>query len=461
MVPENNNKVKVPSPMRICWCGNTEFLPFNSDYGECRACRTLVFLKDMPPEQLLVLDDDNDYYGKHYWLEHQRNELGLADIYTRARTDLPERNLHWLKTLMKYCLPPAKVLELGCSHGSFVALMQQAGYDACGLEMSPWVVEFGKKTFEVPISVGPIEDQGIPTGSYDVIILMDVLEHLPNPNDTMAHCLKILKPDGLLLIQTPQFKEGINFSTLANTDDDFLKMLIPEEHIFLFSIQSVIKLFDQLGAPQIRFEPAIFGHYDMFFVVGREPLITHDQSEIETALSRTPNGRMALALLDLRQKELDLTKQLEILEADRMTRGKQIDLLTSIVKKLEAESKSRFKQIETLNEILQESEADRTARGEQIDLLTSMVKNFEAESESRFKQIETLNGILKDTEAERLAQYENNEKLSVIVNELKEDLLIQDKMIETLKRELRVLFSRPSFRILSKLAGSPEIKKNH
>ena len=80
MVPENNNKVKVPSPMRICWCGNTEFLPFNSDYGECRACRTLVFLKDMPPEQLLVLDDDNDYYGKHYWLEHQRNELGLADI---------------------------------------------------------------------------------------------------------------------------------------------------------------------------------------------------------------------------------------------------------------------------------------------------------------------------------------------------------------------------------------------
>ena len=212
---------------RACWCGNADLLPFGAEYGECRACGTLVYLKDMPPEQLLVRDDETDFYGKNYWLEHQQDAFGNADIFTRARNDLTERNLHWLKTLLKYCLPPAKVLELGCAHGSFVALLRQAGYDATGAEMSPWVVEFGQKTFGVPISVGPVEALEIPPGSLDVIALMDVLEHLPDPVATMAHCLKLLKPDGLLLIQTPQFKEEMNYTTLVETNAPFLEMLIP------------------------------------------------------------------------------------------------------------------------------------------------------------------------------------------------------------------------------------------
>ena len=155
---------------------------FGPEYGECRACGTLVYLKDMPPEQLLVRDDETDFYGKKYWLEHQQDAFGYTDIHARARNDLTERNLHWLKTLLKYRLPPAKVLELGCSHGSFVALLRQAGYDAAGVEMSPWVVEFGQKTFGVPISVGPVETLDIAPGSLDVIALMDVLEHLPDPS---------------------------------------------------------------------------------------------------------------------------------------------------------------------------------------------------------------------------------------------------------------------------------------
>ncbi len=83
------------------------------------------------------------------------------------------------------------------------------------VEMSPWVVEFGQKTFGVPISVGPVEDLDIAPGSLDVIALMDVLEHLPDPAATMAHCLKLLKPDGLLLIQTPQFKEEMNYDGIS------------------------------------------------------------------------------------------------------------------------------------------------------------------------------------------------------------------------------------------------------
>ena len=316
---------------RQCWCGNTDLLTFSNDYSQCSSCGTLVSLKGLESEKLQVLDDETDFYGKKYWLEHQSQDLDFPDIHKRSRNDLTERNLHWLKTLLKYCLPPAKTLELGCSHGSFVALLNQAGYDASGVEMSPWVIEFGQKTFGVPISVGPIEALDIAPGSLDVIALMDVLEHLPDPVATMAQCLKLLKSDGLLLIQMPQFKEGMNYTTLVETKGAFLEQLKSDEHLYLFTDHSATRLFQQLGAEHIQFEPAIFGHYDMFFAVSRTPLQANTPKQIESALLSTPKGRLALALMDIYDRELaavaqlqadkaHLIAQLQISEADRSAR---------------------------------------------------------------------------------------------------------------------------------------------
>lgn len=326
--------------VRACWCGNTDLSPFNLEYTFCKVCGTLVTVQGLSDEQLQVTNDDEDFYGKQYWLGHQKQNLGFPDIHARARNDLTERNLHWLKTLLKYRLPPAKVLELGCSHGSFVALMRQAGYESSGVEMSPWVVDFGQKTFDVPISVGPLEALDIAPESLDVIVLMDVLEHLPDPAVTMAHCLKLLRPDGLLLIQTPQFKEEEDYTALLESKAPFLEMLIPDEHIYLFSDRSVRRLFMQLSAEHIQFEPAIFGHYDMFLVVSRVALQSNTSEQVEAALLSEPHRRLALALLDLRERELDLTLKLRESESDRAARWEQIVTLTSMVKELQEHGKS-------------------------------------------------------------------------------------------------------------------------
>ncbi|MBU1265009.1 MAG: class I SAM-dependent methyltransferase [Gammaproteobacteria bacterium] len=295
----------------------------------------MVYLKEMPSEQLLVRNDEVDFYGKKYWLEHQQDDYGYADIHTRARNDLTERNLHWLKTLLKYRLPPAKVLELGCAHGSFVALMRQTGYDASGVEMSPWVVEFGRQAFGVPISVGPVENLDIAPGSLDVIALMDVLEHLPDPATTMAHCLKLLKPDGFLLIQTPQFKEGMNYAELVESKGAFLEQLKADEHLYLFSDDSVTRLFKQLGAEHIQFEPAIFGAYDMFFLVGRLPIIPVPAEKVESTLLSSPQGRFVQAMLDMEHRIKMMGDHIEQIDADRANRLDQIHALTDQIHKLQ------------------------------------------------------------------------------------------------------------------------------
>ncbi|WP_426270880.1 methyltransferase domain-containing protein [Dyella kyungheensis] len=396
--------------MTECWCGSTEFVPFSSEYVECGVCGTLISLVGLTPEQLAVKDDETDFYGKEYWLGHQSEDLGFPDIYRRTRADLTERNLHWLKALLKYRLPGAKVMELGCSHGSFVALMQQAGYNASGVEMSPWVVEFGKRTFQVPIFVGPIEGLDIPDGSLDVIALMDVMEHLPDPVATMAHCLKLLKPDGVLLVQTPKFRPGMNYAELVETNGAFLEQLKADEHLYLFTEESAKRLFRQLGAEHIQFEPAIFSQYDMFFAVSRIPLHIYTPEEGEEALTHVPNGRITLALLDLRARELATV-------ADAVLRGEQIETLTNMVQQSHEEAVARAHQIEVLTSLVKESEADRHARGQQIWTLTDLVKESEADRDARGKQIEILTGLLKESEADRDAR---GKQVITLTDQLKE-----------------------------------------
>ena len=317
--------------MHSCCCGNAKLFTFNIDYGECKNCGTLVFLGEAPDNKISDLNDDNAYYGKQYWLNHQRKNLNLPDIFQRSRSDLTERNIHWLKTLLNFRLPHAKILELGCSHGGFLALAKMAEFNVSGVELSPWIVDYAKSTFNVPIFSGPIESLEILPQSYDVIALFDVLEHLPDPLTTMATCFKLLKSDGLLLIQTPQFKVGINYLELVKNNDPFLQMLIPKEHLYLFSEQSVIRMFKQLGANYIQFEPALFDSYDMSFAVSRTPFKTNDPEQIESALLKTPNGRIALALLDLHEREINLTENLKISEADRLARWEQIETLTKLI----------------------------------------------------------------------------------------------------------------------------------
>lgn len=316
---------------RRCWCESKSTHPFNDDYVRCSECGTLVLQTGPSDGQLKVQNDDTDFYGKRYWLEHQSEKFKYPSIFERARQDIVERNLHWFQALQKYKLPPAKTLELGCSHGSFVAILRQAGYDASGMEMSPWVVELAKETFDVPMIVGPLEAIDLPACTFDVVALMDVLEHLPDPVATMRRAIELLKPDGILLIQTPEFREEMDYETLVSTNSPFLEQLKADEHLYLFTRNSVTRLFQELGAQHLQFEPPIFYQYDMFLVVSRQPIEfakLPDANPLET-----PNGRFVQALLDQYRRIKELEHHVKIIDADREARLEQINTLTEMIQK--------------------------------------------------------------------------------------------------------------------------------
>ncbi len=286
---------------RSCWCGYGSLSSYSSDYRVCTACGTLVSRAALTNAEAAPLSSapKPSLYSEDYWLRRQREHHQLPDIHERARLDLPERCTHWLQDLLRVQLPPGRILELGCGHGGYVALLNWAGFEAIGTEMSPWVADFAKKTFGVQVFAGPIETQSFEPGSFDVIVLNDVIEHLDAPAETLAYCTRLLTPNGFFVLQTPEYKGHLSFADLAATRDLFLKHMENnnEEHLYLFSRRSVQAFFARLGFTAVAFGNPVYA-YDMAFTASRAPLSQQRAEAISTALSRSPSSRLIQALLD-------------------------------------------------------------------------------------------------------------------------------------------------------------------
>jgi SAM-dependent methyltransferase len=326
-----------------CWCGQTDLAEFSPEYLRCESCQTLVVRNWPRAEQFDVVHDESDFYGRGYYESHLTQEYGLPSLEKRARNDLNERCMHWMRTVLKYRLPPARTLELGSAHGGFVALMRWAGFDATGLEISPWLVEYAKRTFGIPMLTGRIEKQNIEPGSLDIILLFDLLEHLPDPRATMRRCMELLAPDGFMIFQTPCFPAGQTYEEMVRKKSRFPEMLKAPDHLHLFSRESVTRLFSELGAPFLYFERAIFDHYDMSCVVSAHELTTHSEQEATDALVCHPEGRIVQALLDANAQYQELARRYEESEADREARLQNLLEMDALYKALQERLGSKRK----------------------------------------------------------------------------------------------------------------------
>jgi 2-polyprenyl-3-methyl-5-hydroxy-6-metoxy-1,4-benzoquinol methylase/predicted nucleic acid-binding Zn-ribbon protein len=400
-------------PVSRCWCGNSQLETYSPEYLRCPACETLVIARAPDPSWLISIKDESGFYGRSYYEKYLIEEFGFPSLPERARTDLPERCLYWLRTLLRYRLPPGKALEIGSAHGGFVALLRWVGYDATGLEVSPWLVEFAQRTFEVPMLLGPIEQQALEPESFDVIALMDVIEHMPDPAGAMRRCAELLRPGGVVLIQTPCFPEGKTHAQLVEENAPFLKMMVAPNHLFLFSRKSISRLLGEAGLRYVQFEPNLFP-YDMYLVAGRDPLAIHPWDQVVQRLEASPGARLVRALFDLDDRYEDLKRRYLEAEADRAARleviqrqGAQLGELDAARSRLEQEVQAREVRLaalaasqDTLGQVLARTElALRESQKAQNELHQRI-----GELSQQLKDLETARRQLEERLAETQSQ---------------------------------------------------------
>ncbi len=95
-----------------------------------------------------------------------------------------------------------KILDIGTGGGTFLLAAKQLGFEAHGLEPNKWLVNYIKKNLKIKAYQGTLEKIYL-RKKFDLISFWDVFEHVIDLNKTLVICKRLLKKNGVLLLNIP------------------------------------------------------------------------------------------------------------------------------------------------------------------------------------------------------------------------------------------------------------------
>ena len=142
--------------------------------------------------------------------------------------------------------PGGRLLDVGCGSGEWLASMRDLGWMADGVEFDKVAAGIARQK-GLKVGDGSIEDQEFPGESFDAITLNHVIEHVSDPAVTLAECARLLKPNGSLVVLTP------NIASLGyRLFKENWRGLEPPRHLHVMSPASIHVLLAKAGFAKTR-----------------------------------------------------------------------------------------------------------------------------------------------------------------------------------------------------------------
>lgn len=206
---------------------------------KCKNCHT-IFPNPMPyPSGKDVrYSDVETYFNEVMRIDHDERIAFGTELLTEAESLLGFRG---------------KYLDVGCGRGEIVKAAANLGWNANGCDISEEYVKYAKKDNQVNVFVGTVEELQFEENSFDFITLIEVVEHLYNPLNTINELHRIMKKDGVIYLSTPN-EESI-YQTFGNLyyksqGKDWVVNLCPTwnlYHVLGFSPRSLKYLLENNG----------------------------------------------------------------------------------------------------------------------------------------------------------------------------------------------------------------------
>jgi 2-polyprenyl-3-methyl-5-hydroxy-6-metoxy-1,4-benzoquinol methylase len=182
-----------------------------------------------------------------------------------------------VKSLGVY-LYPGRLIDVGCAMGHFMNFAQRYGWQATGTECSPPAVKWAREHFHVRIhNVCDLGEARYPCEYCDAGVLIEVIEHLPDPKRTLEEVHRILRPGGCVCVTTPNFA---SYRSLLLQEE--WAAVIPSGHLYYFTNKTLAALLQETGFTNVieLTKPASFDE-EARFCVGSGKLKLDDASMAE------------------------------------------------------------------------------------------------------------------------------------------------------------------------------------
>lgn len=183
--------------------------------------------------------DPTSYYDAGYFNGSKSD--GYSD-YASAEEVLRKQFSKEIKLIRDLGKNHGQLLELGCAHGFF--LEEACHYfEVSGLEISEDAVAICHLKGLRNVHHGMVSKEALaPFPLADVIVMLDVIEHLPAPFTALTAAVEKLKPGGLMMITTGDFA-----SLFARLTGKNWRLMTPPQHLWYFTPLSLKQMGARLG----------------------------------------------------------------------------------------------------------------------------------------------------------------------------------------------------------------------
>jgi SAM-dependent methyltransferase/GT2 family glycosyltransferase len=170
------------------------------------------------------------------WINEARSRVGWLELY----------------------VPDGSILELGCATGEFLSVAGDAGYEVYGVETSAWAAAEARN-IGGDVVTGYLEDwrRQYPDFRVDSVVMWHVLEHVPAPLPLLREIADVLKPEGSVIIEVPNFASSRARANGASWEHASLN-----EHTYHYTPDGLVILLQSAGFDPrevLQFSTRVYG----------------------------------------------------------------------------------------------------------------------------------------------------------------------------------------------------------
>lgn len=229
-------------------CGTDAYQPLSSvgqwHIGNCTSCG-LVYLNPAP---FFEPTAEFSTVSKGFQYTRYMHETITPKIFAYEREQLRNQQREIVRISGKPLPPATRYLEVGCGSGASVRAASDLGWEATGIDIDPELIATGIEQHGADLHCTPLLLGGFEFESFDFIRLRDVIEHLPDPYESLLEIHRLLRPGGIALFVAPNEGALLNrLRLLLGFKRGMIAWAEPPHHIHGFNPATLQRILKRAG----------------------------------------------------------------------------------------------------------------------------------------------------------------------------------------------------------------------
>ncbi|MBN1653727.1 MAG: class I SAM-dependent methyltransferase [Deltaproteobacteria bacterium] len=207
--------------------------------AQCLSCN-LKYVNPRPTRQAL----NRHYPDRYYEISIQDNAPSFIQPFIRAFSDgISKRRVAYLERVIGRIAPETEVLDVGCGTNLLLSYIKRArGCQGLGLDFNRMVVQYVRDQLKMPIVHGTLQTADFQAARFDLVTMMEYLEHEADPRAVLQKARLITRMNGHLALELPD-SLGLPARILRSL---WWNLDLPR-HLVFFTPDTLRRILDECG----------------------------------------------------------------------------------------------------------------------------------------------------------------------------------------------------------------------